>query len=80
MVTKSTKHEHTNIKPTILFATENFCLKKTSPSQIRTQDICRPTRICYLQTQSAGDTKKIEITMSQGTNRSPDEFSEKLFK
>ena len=44
--------------------------KKTGPSQIRTQDLCRPRHIRYLQAKTAGNAKKIEYIMKQGRDES----------
>ena len=60
--------------PTILFETEYFRLKKK-------QVLARfePRTFAYhLQAKFAGDTKKLEFIMNQGTNRSPDDSCDQV--
>ena len=57
VTTKRTTDKQTNNYPTILFDTEYFPFeKKTGPGQIRTQDLCRPRHIRYLQAKLFGKT------------------------
>ena len=62
-------NKQTNNWPSILFETEYFPFeKKTGPTQIPTQDLCRPRHNRYLQARVAGNAKKFEFTMNQDTN------------
>ena len=44
--------------------------KKTGPGQNRNQDLHRPRVILYLQAKLAGNAKKFEYIMKQGTDES----------
>ena len=52
-----------------LFLKQISPLKKKCPGQIRTQDLCHPRNISYLQAMSAGNAKKLEYIMKQSATR-----------
>ena len=65
------KNKQTINRPTILFETEYFQFEeKTSPTQIRPRDLCRPLHNRYLHAKVAGNAKKFELFMNQDTNDS----------
>ena len=64
----SLQNKAKNIRPTILFETKNFRLKKN-----RSRSYSKPGHFpfqAYLQAMCAGNTKKLELIMNPGTNRS----------
>ena len=74
MTTKPTTDKQTNNWPTNFFFE-----KKTSPGQTRTQDICRPRHIRYLQAKLPRNAKKFEYIMKQGKDESRRVLWTKLF-
>ena len=60
MTSKPTTDKQTNKWTEILFETEYFPFKKAGPGQIRSQDLCPPRHILFLQAKLAGNAKKID--------------------
>ena len=52
--------------------------KQTGPAQIRTHDLYHTRHNCSIQAKCAGDVKKFEFIMNQGTTRSSSGNSENL--
>ena len=72
VATRTTKRKQTNIWQAILYETENFCLRKTGPGQIRIEDLGRPKHIHYLQAKLTEKAWKFEFIMNQDTSDSTD--------
>ena len=81
MASKPKKHKQTINRPKTLIETEYFPFeKKTGPLQIRTQDLCHPSRIRYLQAKCARNAKKFEFYVSQGESCEQSYLREKLLE